>query len=159
MTRCAESSTFIYTTGRYSANSKGENPPWYMIFICLTNVVFPDSPEPRQRGKLPCAINVKDYNDAPSSRILHFCFTDCLQSSSGCLSNVTNFSRGCWSNVEMQLPIVADGTGGYWNIWARRPFDLWGQLMMVPCPLACLPFLALPQIHDSRTTVAIKWQF
>lgn len=42
----AESSTFLYTIGRYSASSASENPSLWIIFICLTMVLFPDSPEP-----------------------------------------------------------------------------------------------------------------
>jgi hypothetical protein len=46
MTAWAESNTFLYTIGRYSASSASENPSLWIIFICLTMVLFPDSPEP-----------------------------------------------------------------------------------------------------------------
>lgn len=36
----------LYTTGRYCSHSSGEYPNSWMIFICLTIVLFPDSPAP-----------------------------------------------------------------------------------------------------------------
>ena len=37
-----------YTTGRYCSHSSREYPVSWMIFICLTMVLLPDSPAPEK---------------------------------------------------------------------------------------------------------------
>ena len=55
----------LKTTGRYCLKSSGVNPLSWMIFICLTIVLFPDSPAPENK-KINRSLS-------PSTNQLSFC--------------------------------------------------------------------------------------
>src|SRR6266404_2650255 len=61
----ALSRRFFQMRGRKERSSSGEYPFWWMIFICLTIVDFPDSPDPeakKKKDKQICARTCQQSN-------------------------------------------------------------------------------------------------
>lgn len=55
---CAEYTKLQYMVIWYIRISSWENPFWWMIFICLTIIDFPDSSKPVKQGVIAC-VDVK----------------------------------------------------------------------------------------------------